>query len=258
MTGTVVVPLDGSERAERALPIAASIAARTSSPLRLIHVHADGAASGPMDVAERYVRNQVDRMRGAAPIVVGDVMRGGVIDTLRHESTPMKTAWVVMTSGGEGGEVQGLGSVGTALIRHVEVPVLLCGPSMHAAGERGLPVEMRNIAIALDAFADTEPVLARTIRFARLHGARVTLISVVAEGGACSAMAARLDALADRLDAPDVPVCRRLVRSCDRAGSLVRAALEEDADALAIGRGFLERDPAAAAIVVAAKQPLLL
>jgi nucleotide-binding universal stress UspA family protein len=115
---------------------------------------------------------------------------------------------------------------------------------------------MRNIAIALDGSGDAEAAIPRAVRLARVHGARLTLLSVEpAEGGE---MEAYLDALADRLDAPDLHVSRRRIRSRDTAGSLVRAASEENADAIAIGRGFLARDPAATAIVVAAKQPLLI
>jgi nucleotide-binding universal stress UspA family protein len=162
-----------------------------------------------------------------------------------------------MTSGGAGGEGQGFGSVSAALIRSVEAPIVLCGPAMSLPGGRDLPVELRNIAIAIDATADGEPAIAHTVRFARLLGARLTLITVVPTG-AGPETAAWLDALADRLDEPDLHVSRRVVLSRDTAGSLIRAALEEDADALAIGRDFLDRDPAAAAIVVAAKQPLLI
>jgi nucleotide-binding universal stress UspA family protein len=254
----VVVPLDGSERAECALPVAASIAARAAVLLRLIHVHAaDDAAFGTMDAAERYVRTQVDRLRDATAIVTGDVMRGEVLDALRHEGAAPMTAWVVMTSGGAGGERQGFGRVSAGLVSSMGSPIILCGPSMSASGGRpGDATGMRNIAIALDGSGDAEAAIPRAVRLARVHGARLTLLSVEpAEGGE---MEAYLDALADRLDAPDLHVSRRRIRSRDTAGSLVRAASEENADAIAIGRGFLARDPAATAIVVAAKQPLLI
>lgn len=263
MNRTVIVPLDGSERAECALPLAALIAARTGAPLRLIHVHAAGdTAFNTMDAAERYIRSQVDRLRNAATVVSGDVMRGEILDTLRHESARRHVGCLVMAAGGAGGERQGFGRVSAGLIAVCQAPIVLCGPAMSTAGTTGFGrgydvLELRNIAVFLDRTADTESAIPLSVDFARRHDARITLISVVAQD-AGREMESYLDAMADRIDQPDLPVSRRLVHSNDTAGSMVRAALEEDADMIALGRGYLARDPAATAIVVASRQPLLL
>lgn len=264
MNRTVLVPVDGSGRAERAIPVAASIAARAAATLRLIHVYSGDHVPGSAEAAERYVRILVDRVAPAVPMVTGDVMRGDILDTLRHESAAEETAWVVMTAGGAGGERQGFGRTAAGLLAAPGAPIVLCGPSVPVPVREGFArtaeaVEMRNIVVALDGSTATESAVPGAVHFARLHAARLTLISVVPEDASRErTIAEYLDALTDRLDGPDLPVSRKLVRSVDTAGALVRAAAEENAGAIAIGRTLIGRDPAATAILVAARQPLLL
>jgi len=275
MSRTVLVPLDGSELAERALPFAVSLAARARTTLRLIHVHASTGGSASvfpsMEAAENHVLSAVDRARGRVSVVWGDVMQGDVVRTLVHEAAARHTTWIVMTSGGAGGEGRWAGRIAAAMIEGQGAPILLCGPAANSvpvaftgatrAGRTLVP----NIAVALDGTADAESVVPLAARFARVYSARLTLICVSPDGSmpAAAAIAARdmagyADTLVERLDEPDLQVSRRVVLSRDPATAFTRAAVEEDADAMAISRTFLGRDAGTRAIITTARLPFLI
>jgi nucleotide-binding universal stress UspA family protein len=72
---SILVPLDGSALAERALAVAASLATRMGSDLHLVHAHRDRVVdeiptyglSGDVvrAAAEQYIRDMTDRVRSS-------------------------------------------------------------------------------------------------------------------------------------------------------------------------------------------------
>jgi nucleotide-binding universal stress UspA family protein len=302
MQGTILVLLDGSETAERAVPLALALAARADARLRLVHVHlpvyelhARAAHADPyryefdtMDEAEIYMAGMLDRLRTSATgLATADIARGDVIETLLRNLARHDVGLVVMTTHGSGGPRGALmGGVAHAIVRDMRTPLIIAGPAVPgwgiARGDDGpiLDIEVANIMVALDGTSPAECVLPEAIGLARAFGARLTLVTVVRETdpasnragtGTCDALAAReremanyLDALSERLTNDGVPANRRLVRSDDTAGAILRAAGEEDADIIAMATHSSSRGAhpdlgvVPAAVMSSARMPVLL
>jgi nucleotide-binding universal stress UspA family protein len=121
-TKTFVIPLDGSRFAERAIPIARSMADRFGGGLLFVST----VESGPFrpseyldEVAARYSHPVIDK------VVVDDRYPADAIVTLLAESDDRI---VCMTSHGRGGLRWGLiGSVAEEVVRRADRPTLLVG-----------------------------------------------------------------------------------------------------------------------------------
>ncbi len=152
MFAHILVPLDGSELSERALPIAQNLAQSSDATVHLIHMvsreHELGAGGGiesvqaaelEMDMARRLTESQLHRGRKYVDQVRSQLSGAGVkvesqyavkaddpaqniIDYAKEHSISM----VVMTTHGHGGIRRLLlGSVTDRVIRSCEVPVLV-------------------------------------------------------------------------------------------------------------------------------------
>jgi nucleotide-binding universal stress UspA family protein len=136
--GQVVVPLDGSNLAEGALPHAVTLAQTLHVPLRLIRVlypdHSfDIAAPAAGDRGETdaaaYLEGIAGQLRANGLTVTADVRTGAPALILLGELGPDDL--VVVASHGRGGmERWLLGSVAEKLVRHAMGPVLLVHPAL--------------------------------------------------------------------------------------------------------------------------------
>jgi nucleotide-binding universal stress UspA family protein len=137
--GGLVVPVDGSELAARALPVAATIARSAGVPVRVVHaVRRDDAQLGEVPAeadaeAQRTVATAVADLRSAGASASGAVISGepasGIVSVAGVDDV------VVMTSHGEsgaGGWV--LGGVADKLLRHGSVSVVLVPSSGRGGG----------------------------------------------------------------------------------------------------------------------------
>jgi nucleotide-binding universal stress UspA family protein len=146
----IVVPLDGSEMAEQALPHAEALARLTGAPLHLVRVidpaglglignvvlHADALAlqllleeerSAARDYLERIERGVRDRQH----TVSVEYRQGPAADELLAIMQPGDL--LVMATHGRGGLARWfLGSVAEAVVRRASVPVLLVRASPSA------------------------------------------------------------------------------------------------------------------------------
>jgi nucleotide-binding universal stress UspA family protein len=138
----IVVPLDGSPLAERALPAAAMLAADLGVPIHLIRVleidvvraqvqagiHVASAYLHSQEAvqrrAEEYLAERAQELRDQHLAVTSEVLLGSpgatLLDAIRHDDL------VVMTSHGRGGLHRWLlGSIADKLVRAAAGPVLL-------------------------------------------------------------------------------------------------------------------------------------
>ena len=152
MFDDILVPLDGSELSERALPMAQNLAQSSEATVHLIHMvsreHELGAGRGiesvqaaelEMDMARRLTESQIHRgrsyleQRGSQlsdagikietefTVKAGEPARN-IIDYVKEHSISL----VVMSTHGHGGVRRLLvGSVTDRVIRSCEVPVLV-------------------------------------------------------------------------------------------------------------------------------------
>lgn len=119
----VVVPLDGSTAAERALPVAERLAGDLGVPIRLVRV----VDRGRPELAERAGRDldeQARRLRDRDLAATARLLTGDPVPALLEEIGPGEV--VVMTTRGHGGLRRlVLGSVADQIVRRAEAPVLL-------------------------------------------------------------------------------------------------------------------------------------
>lgn len=124
---TVVVPLDGSERAEQALGPAVQLAERMDADLVLMSTKWEGTG---VAAVRRYLDVHIAFLeRDARPLVVLDREAPEAILLAAREPG----ALVCMTTHGRGGLATAvLGSVAEAVVRGSHGPVVLMGPRMRS------------------------------------------------------------------------------------------------------------------------------
>jgi nucleotide-binding universal stress UspA family protein len=178
MHTSIVVPLDGSEFGNRALPIAVALAHRSDAALHLVHVREPvglpegGAADiarydeqqdqlqrGLMVVAERLARDSSLRVDTA-------LLEGPVVPSLQEYLAGGQHDLVVMMTHGHGGVSRmWLGNVADGLIRHVSTPLLLLRRNQNWLSDAEEPL-FRRILIPLDGSPLAEAVLDRVLSLA--------------------------------------------------------------------------------------------
>ncbi len=272
---TIVVPLDGLEESEKALPVALALAERAGATVDLVNVveawtgidavaeqgeggSDRGGSSYLANVRSRYggerTVTHVLRARPTSPLVGGT---SAIVAALAGYARRRRADLVVMTSHGRGGMSRvWLGSVADALLRRSTAPVLLVHPELPADAHR-----FRRVVLALDGSALSEQMLPHALRLARLTSARVTLLRVVVPVRAVArpAPVSRVDAKAlerERTEAErylsralawapgDVTLDTAVVAHESPAQAIVDFAAERRADLIAIttrGRGGASR-----------------
>jgi nucleotide-binding universal stress UspA family protein len=135
---TIVVPLDGSATADRALPLARSLAQRTGAQVLLFTSTADGEGAS---------RDHLDTAAaGMSGVDVSSVVVDGrTAAAAAAELAPSDRGRVLcMSTHGRGGLGRSvLGSVAEEILRAGSVSALLVGPSCDpAAFDRGGPVQL--------------------------------------------------------------------------------------------------------------------
>lgn len=172
MYTSIVVPLDGSEFARRALPIALALARRSDAALHLVHVHEPVVFPGnaPMwdtrldDESRWKMQSELTEVatrltRETSLSVDATFLDGAIVPTMQTYLADHRADLVVMTSHGRGGLSRAwLGSVADGLLRHATVPVLLVRADAESSSD---PVEplFHRILVPLDGSAMAEEAL---------------------------------------------------------------------------------------------------
>ncbi len=196
MLNRIMVPLDGSEFAEFALPTAVALARRAgSTTLDLVLVHeplvptvaADGVPvpAGDFDAElrkqhEEYLRLTTQRVRSRSGITVtASILEGVAATALAAHAETSDADLVVMTSHGRGGLSRAwLGSVTDVLLRHVHVPVLVARPPEETVQHDEGPLFQR-VLVPLDGSGLGEATLERAMDLVGTSGVEFTLARVV-------------------------------------------------------------------------------
>lgn len=180
----VLIPLDGSTLAERAIPAGVFLAKTLQCPLELLHV-----IEHPLheDIPEATIRPSTDAVRRDLRAVVQkyhidipvscNVLVGDPVRRLLESSERNPDAIIAMATHGRSGIVRAvLGSVADKVVRGASGPVLLVRPT--PAAHNGLfPVS--TIMVGLDGSRLSERALPAAIDLARKSGARLHLVGVV-------------------------------------------------------------------------------
>jgi nucleotide-binding universal stress UspA family protein len=190
MYRSILLPLDGSQFAEHALPLAVAVARRGSAMLHLVHVHGAAGAQGadlmphPDDAAQRaselaYLDELALRVApdGAIPITTA-LLDAPVVHALHSYAATHAIGLTVMTTHGRGALSRlWLGSVADRLLRQSAAPVLLVHPQDTMA-EEGVEPAFKHMLIPLDGSALAEQILPQALRLGGLMQAEYTLLQM--------------------------------------------------------------------------------
>jgi nucleotide-binding universal stress UspA family protein len=165
----VLVPLDGSRFAERAIGFAAEVADRTGSSLTLISCAPDDEAAARATYLEGRARDFV-RRPDVGTVVSSD---GSAADAINERSGP--GTLVCMSSHGRGRSAALLGSVAESVLRAIRSPILLVGPRVPAHAWLGAG----RIVACIDGTAEAAAVLDPAAAFATALGMPLWLTEVI-------------------------------------------------------------------------------
>lgn len=133
----VVIPLDGSRTAERAVPIAAAMARSLGLPLHLVSVvEVDAGEETPASIrqplADRLATTTA-RLHADGLAATSEVRSGSPADELLAIARPGDLV-AMTTHGGGGGQRWIIGAVAEALVRQAPAPVVLVRADAQHAG----------------------------------------------------------------------------------------------------------------------------
>ena len=186
----ILVPLDGSETAEAAVPLAVAICKATVGRLCLVHVEDPGpvgqaqlpAPAAYLDRAAGAASNDLNESVDTA-VVRADLAHVSKSDTAAHIAGYAQEHGfdliVTSTSGRRGLKRVFAGSVAEALLWVTPCPVLFCRPrpgvQLFHPGRR--PIQ--KLLIALDRTPASEDILQDAVAFAKDLDAEIILLHVV-------------------------------------------------------------------------------
>jgi nucleotide-binding universal stress UspA family protein len=269
MYAHILVPLDGSERAERALPVAARIARATGARITMLQALTMPAPAGAFPASAMLTASQIAAQQAAVAgyltgICGSPVLSGLDVTTQVATDTPaaaiLATAQegqagqvgqvdlIVLCSHGRSGISRWvLGSVAEHVARHATAPVLVLRESGPIpTGPHPDPEQPIRILVPLDgsalAEAALDPAADTILALAGPHGGALHLTAVLTafetdpasmpEGLALVGARTYLARIADRLRAgyPQLTVTWSITTGFDTADALLRVAeMGEDA-----------------------------
>lgn len=160
----LVVPLDGSADAERAIPLARQLAERLGGGLRLVTVVAPGHDRG---AAAAAVAATAARAGAAWTVLDGQDVAAAILEVAAANAV------VCMASHGRGRSAAVVGSVATAVVARSDNPVVLVGPGVpagHRLAER--------VVACVDGSPSSETVVPTAANWASALGLRLSLVTV--------------------------------------------------------------------------------
>lgn len=275
MYRNVMVPVDGSPFSREAVLQGLRIASQSGATLRLVRVGTSPVITGGPD--SYPIENEALRRMQASELadlysiaaecrahstvtVTASLQHGPVVDALVGYAKRYGVDLIVMRSHSRKGLARAwFGSVADGLIRESGIPVLVVkAPSVATALENGF--QYNRILVPLDGSLLAEQSIEPAVSLARIYGASITLLMVVAPsmrayGELASSMgdaSAREVAAAKRyLDScltpaldRSVQITRKIVVARDVPTAILAAADNIEADLIAIathGRGAITR-----------------
>ena len=194
MYDRIIVPLDGSPFAEQVLSLAAAIARRTGMALELVKVHharpvgyAQDTMLAALDLDARDLELSAGYLARIARELgegTGLAVRTSVLEdasppvAICNEAERVGATLIAMATHGRTGLLRTVrGSVADGVLRHTTAPVLLWRVS---EPPQPVPAAPAHVLVALDGSTWAEMVVPTAAVLARVLGARLSLVRVVA------------------------------------------------------------------------------
>lgn len=251
----ILVPLDGSRFAERALPLATNVAEHAEGTLHLLSVHVPWApADMPFAVAATVVAEAETAAREALRLYLDRVSaqlreRGVAVDTairvgaaassVLDVATELDCDLIAMSTHGRGGfERLWLGSVADRVVRESRIPVLLVSAREPAPDDRSAeppaPRGLRTVIVPLDGSSFARQALVPATSLGDAFSAEYVLFRAVPASAPILAIAGdRGVAVAETVEKERAEARRGVDHVADRlrdAGYSVTVMIEEEAD----------------------------
>jgi nucleotide-binding universal stress UspA family protein len=174
---TLVVPLDGSPLAERALPYATLLARACGTPLILLSISYANWLEKPSPAGLEAVAQRTRQSGVEVEPLVQTVYHDNIARAICDAAVERQAALIVMSTHGRTGLGRWLyGSVADEVLRRAEMPVVL----VSIACDRPWPTDRSpRILVPLDGSPRAEAALAPTTGLAEQLGAELTLLQIV-------------------------------------------------------------------------------
>ena len=264
MMRLILVPLDGSDFGEHALPAARRLAEREHAELEVVHVaevFAPSRTQGapPLDprfdedlAADRsaYLASLADWLRHGANVTVkATLLEGSAGSTFSEYVRQHSADLVVMTTHGRGGLSRAwLGSVATEVVRLSCAPVLLIRPAESGSRSQAAPAFER-VLVPLDTSSAQQEALEHALALAGPDQPQFTLLHVIRpfvyladreataypeEGQMLATAEEYLNDVAERVRARGFSVQTRIVRHQQPARAILEHAEREQVELIAM------------------------
>ncbi len=185
MENTILVPLDFSATADKALAFAFDLARRTHARLHVMHVvHLPMMdAAGPLgyaadayremrEKAEAELADREAKYKDRGVVWVSEIADGFVAEEVVHRAKELSPKYLVLgTTGATGFLTQVMGTNAAHIVRKVNVPVVLI-PEQWEAGP------MKDIVYAAMLEDSEVPFLEQAVAFTQLYDGHLSLLKV--------------------------------------------------------------------------------
>jgi nucleotide-binding universal stress UspA family protein len=177
----ILVPLDGSDLAELALPYAEELANAFKSEVILLHV-SEPSESHYRHMHELYVKEVADRVKERFKKVSPVVISGKAADEIISYAEKNDVGLLIITSHGHSGIMSwATGSIASKLLQAASVPVLLVRAA-RPKRKRQRPVLLNRILLPLDGSEAGEAAVEYIGEMMSRMEAEVILFGVISSG----------------------------------------------------------------------------
>ncbi len=260
----ILVPLDGSELAEKALPIATSLARRSGADLCLVTIAGDKAGDLQHDDSKLYLKEVSGSLRSDGFTSCFHVESGSADQGIVRTAVTEEIDLIVMTTRGRSGIARGiLGSVADQVISNTALPVYIVRSDNAPTHET--PDLNAGVIVPLDGSELAETALDDAIMLAQLSLSPIFLLRIVGDGVSTEerdAAGAYLDRLSVQLAQKKVLAIPELMTG--RAGESIIRAMENHPNCVVVltsrGDGGLKRwvrDSVADCLIQRASGPIV-
>jgi len=185
----LLVPVDGSALSDDAISTLPRLLQGRSAEVTLLRVLGGGtrgvaASHEEVVAAEAHLDGLRDRLAERGVTADRRVARGDPAARILAVARELDPDLLVMSTHGRSGVARWVrGSVAERVLRHADAPVFLCTPRVLEEESWRLEAAFQRIVVPLDASDLGVDALPHVEELARLHGAEVVLVHVVAPGG---------------------------------------------------------------------------
>lgn len=220
MTASIMVPLDGSEKDDRALAVAVALSGLSGAGLHLVRV-TDGAGAADFTATAAWVPASIGR-----PVTTEVIARDDPAEALVRHAAESGARVIVMATRAPGAVDRALhASVSDAVLRESPCPVMLVPPGTDYMRDKS--VAFGRVLVPLDGSVASEAVLDVLLGLSGGAALEYALLEVVPRHADRTDAAARLEATAARMRAHGVRSVDHDVSEANDPAEAIAAAVRE-------------------------------